>query len=95
MAEWKQERPAWCPHADCKFLRRAMDSVCGGELPAPVLHDGDVNTHRLCLREPTGQPALYDLQVNSSDLGWLRWILDALDGKRTSWMSQLDEGEER
>ncbi len=26
--------------------------------------------------------------VNDTDLGYLRWILDALDGKETSWLSK-------
>ena len=80
---WKQERPSWCPHADCQFRRRAMDSICGGELAEPEPHDGDMNTHRLCLVADS----VIDLQVNASDCDWLRWILDALDGKATSWLS--------
>lgn len=26
--------------------------------------------------------------VNDTDLEWLRWIFDALDGKETSWLSR-------
>jgi hypothetical protein len=85
--QWKQERPEWCGHADCIFRRRAMDSFCGGELPAPEPHNGDMNTHRLCIRfEDDGSTV--DMQVNATDLGWMRWILDALDGKKTSWLSE-------
>lgn len=70
-AEWKQERPAWCPHIDCVFQRRATDHLCGGQLPAPEPHDGDFNTHRICIN--AGLP-VFDLQVNASDLDWIRWI---------------------
>lgn len=84
--EWKQERPEWCKHWDCLFLRRAMDSTCGGKLPVPEKHDMGYNTHRLCMRfEDNGQ--VIDTQVNDTDLEWLRWIFDALDGKSTSWLS--------
>ena len=82
---WKQERPSWCPHTDCIFLRRAMDHLCGGQLPKPEPHDGDVNTQRICIN--AGLP-VFDLQVNHSDLDWLRWIFDALDGKATSSLSK-------
>ena len=84
--DWKQERPAWCPHTDCRFLRRSQDALCGGELPQPVPHDADENTHRLCIRTDD----VFDLQVNATDLGYFRWILDALDGKKTSWLSRVE-----
>ena len=90
MSDWKQERPTWCPHADCVFQRRAMDHLCGGQLPVPEPHDGDHNTHRLCIN--AGEP-VFDLQVNASDLDWMRWIFDALDGKATSWLSRRALGE--
>ena len=82
---WKQERPAWCPHRNCVFSRRSQDALCGGSLPKPAPHDGDENTHRLCIK--AGE--VFDLQVNKTDLGYFRWILDALDGKKTSWLSKL------
>ncbi len=84
---WTQERPAWCPHTDCLFRRRAMDAVCGGELPEPTEHDGGLNTHRVCLNGAADDGGVFDLQVNASDLGWFRWIFDALDGLKTSWLS--------
>ncbi len=87
--EWKQERPTWCCHGDCGFLRRAMDDICGGELPAPVPHGGGENTHRFCLHFADDMPEVFDLQVNPTDLDFFRWIFDALDGKQTSWLSQL------
>ena len=86
MSEWKQERPEWCPYPDsCTFLRRTQDAFCGGELPEPVDHDGVDNTHRLCIHDETGTA---DYQVNPTDLDGLRWIFDALDGKKTSWLSR-------
>lgn len=89
MAEtWQQDRPTWCPHTDCLFRRRSMDAICGGELPTSADHDGTPNTHRLCIN--AGEP-VFDLQVNATDTDWLRWILDALDGKETSWLSLRPE----
>ena len=84
VTKWHQERPAWCPHQDCVFSRRSQDALCGGRLPKPEPHEGDENTHRLCIK--TGE--VFDLQVNKADLGYFRWILDALDGKKTSWLSR-------
>jgi len=84
-ARWKQERPMWCPHQDCVFCRRSQDALCGGRLPKPEPHEGDENTHRLCVNT-VGE--VFDLQVNKTDLGYFRWILDALDGKKTSWLSR-------
>jgi len=92
MTEYKQERPAWCPHQDCVFRRRVGDAMCGGQLPKPEPHDGDENTHRLCINEKQDPLAavtgVFDLQVNKSDLGWFRWVMDALDGEKTSWLSK-------
>lgn len=87
MTEWKQERPKWCPHIDCIFKRRVQDGFCGGYLPVPQEHDGDYNTYRVCLRT---DEALADFMVNKTDLEWLRWLFDALDGRQTSWLSKVD-----
>lgn len=90
MAErWEQERPTWCPHTDCLFRRRAQDAVCGGQLPSPVPHDGDLNTHRVCFNGVADDGGPLDVQVNRTDLGWFRWIFDALDGLSTSWLSTV------
>lgn len=86
--EWKQTRPEWCPHKDCQFKRRAMDSLCGGKLPDPVKHDTALNTHRVCIKDSALAGDVFDLQVNSTDLEWFRWIFDALDKKRTGWLSR-------
>jgi hypothetical protein len=86
--EWKQERPSWCPHTDCAFRRRAMDAICGGELPKPEDHDGTPNTHRVCWNGAGRAGEVLDLQVNGTDLGWFRWIFDAMDGLATSWLSR-------
>lgn len=69
-----------------------MDSICGGELPKAQAHGSikNCNTHRFCMRsEDDG--AIADYQVNASDLDWLRWVFDALDGKESSWLSQAKE----
>ena len=84
---WKQERPSWCPHNDCEYLRRVQDALCGGKLPTPESHDGDHNTHRMCQRDGD-DGSVYDWQVNATDLDGFRWIFDALDGKVTSWRSK-------
>lgn len=26
--------------------------------------------------------------MSAADLDWMRWVFDALDGKRTSWLSR-------
>ena len=61
-----------------------MDSICGGNLPKPSPHEGDFNIYRLCFNQG-GRIDSYE--VNKSDLGWFRWIFDALDGRTTSWLS--------
>ena len=88
MTEWKQERPTWCKHNDCVFARRTMDSACAGNLPKPVPHAGDMNIYRICIREILPNNEICDIQMNKTDLGWLRWLFDALDGKKTSWLSE-------
>lgn len=60
-----------------------MDGICGGELPRREAHDGDHNTHRLCIN---CEGDVFDLQVNKTDLNWFRWVFDALDGKSTSFV---------
>lgn len=87
---WKQERPSWCPHTDCLFKRRVMDGMCCGDLPEPAPHDGDFNNYRFCLNGAADNGGVFDLQVNDTDLGWFRWIFDALDGLKTSWLSRAD-----
>jgi hypothetical protein len=61
--------------------------LCGGVLSKPVPHDGGINTHRLCIHFHDDASTI-DLQVNESDMEWLRWIVDALDGRTTSWLSR-------
>ena len=78
---WKQERPEWCPHPSCNFKQRAMDDICGGHLPVPIVHDNDFNIYRLCLNGVADNGGVFDLQVNKTDLFWLRKILDARDKK--------------
>ena len=78
MTEWKQEQPTWCPHQDCIFKRRVMDSICGGHLPQLDPHDRDFNAYRVCLCGVLPNNAIFDLKVNPSDLDWFRWVFDAL-----------------
>ena len=102
MTTHKQERPAWCPHTDCLFQRRAQDALCGGKLPGGDLRETDefgqvhVNDLRICMNEtiqPPPNAKVIDFKVNSSDLDWIRWIFDALDGKETSWLSKGEKNE--
>ena len=86
MGVYKQEKPAWCTHQDCIFQRRVLDDLCGGKLPKPEPHNGDINLYRICIRTDE----VFDLMVNNSDLDWLRWIFDSLDGKATSWLSRQE-----
>jgi hypothetical protein len=91
---YKQEKPAWCKHEDCVFQRRVLDNLCGGKLPTPERHETDFNFYRICIRTNVGEPNVFDLQVNNTDLDWFRWIFDALDGKKTSWLSRKKDDEE-
>lgn len=68
-------RPGWCPHADCDPRQGSQGTLCLGELPAPDPHDGDVNTHRLCLRGAADDGGwVFDLKINRGD-GWHIWRL--------------------
>ena len=85
-------RPDWCMRKECIFLKNGQAAICGGELPDPIDHDGILNTHRICIdtREDSGE--IFDLQVNDNDLEWMRFVFDSLDGKGTSWITKLGEG---
>ncbi len=96
---YEQERPSWCPHPTCIFKRRAMDSMCGGALPKEVKETDEfkqlhINDLRVCLNEthqPPPHAKVIDFKVNDSDLDWFRFVYDALDEKRTSWLSTRNE----
>lgn len=81
MTTWKQERPAWCGHKDCKFVQRVQDAMCGGHLPVPEPHNGDFNDHRLCLRFKD-DGSVTDIQCNNTDLYALFRIISKLRGVR-------------
>jgi len=86
---WKQERPYWCKYQNCIFRKRHQDAICGGILPKPEPHNGDFNTHRVCIRFSDSD--IVDIQINKSDLDYLRSIFDSLDGKKTSWLSGMEK----
>lgn len=67
--------------------------MCCGDLPGPVPHGDDENVYRFCLNGVADDGGVFDLMVNDTDLGWFRWIFDALDGKETSWLSRTDDRE--
>jgi len=71
------QRPTWCPHNNCNYLRQVQDAACVGLLPKPEPHDDDWNTHRLCLRV---NGDVFDLQVNKTDCWWLTSLLDTVRG---------------
>ena len=88
---FKQERPPWCTHKDCQFLITTQGLMCGGKLPKPLPHDPGgpaVNTHRFCLYGTLPNDEIFDLCVNDGDLQGFRYIFDALDGKKTSWLTK-------
>ena len=76
--EWKNERPVWCPHQDCKYRLRAQDAACVGYLATAVPHDGDMNIYRLCLCGVLPNNQVFDLQINDSDIYHFRRLFDAL-----------------
>ena len=93
---WKNERPAWCPHSDCRFLRQTQALICVGKLPQPVDHDGHPNTHRLCLNEALPNGEVFDLQINTTDTYHFRRMFEAVDGRgvgATALESPVSEGE--
>jgi len=82
--EWRQERPSWCPHRDCEFKKRAMDKLCSGRLPEPTSHDGDWNTHRLCINGVLPNNEVFDLMINKTDAWWLSYVLSEVVGGERS-----------
>ena len=75
---WRQERPEWCPHQSCQFVRRVTDAMCCGNLPEPQEHDGDFNIYRLCLNGAADDGGVFDLQINKTDISWFRWLFNAV-----------------
>lgn len=69
-------RPKWCPHPDCKFKIQSQSKMCVGELPELVEHDGDYNTHRLCIDTRETGDGIFDLQINHSDSYNLKRLLN-------------------
>lgn len=71
--EWEQVKPGWCIHKDCIFLIHTQMKICSGRLPKPVEHDGDYNTHRVCIC--FGINDIFDFQVNRTDAFNLKRVL--------------------
>ena len=80
-------RPGWCPYPDtCAWVTRGGESLdsgvaCGGHLPEPQDHHGDLNTHRLCMRSADGDVARFE--VNQTDLWYLGLVVGALHKEAT------------
>ena len=68
------ERPAWCPHTDCRFVLNTQELACVGRLPEPVDHAGVPNDGRFCIKAGD----VFDLQVNRGDLWGLGRLFKAL-----------------
>jgi hypothetical protein len=84
----KPRRPEWCGHLSCKPLIGWDNKMCGGCLPEPVPHDGDFNTHRLCI-EADG---VIDLMVNRSDCYLLGLVVERL--RKDSVAQSVEESSE-
>ena len=72
-------RPDWCKYPDCVFKRSGSDCFCVGILPKPLPHGDDFNTYRLCMHNEL--ETISDIQLNDTDIWWLRWLFNSLDGK--------------
>jgi hypothetical protein len=75
---WRQNKPSFCPHHNCRFIYRVLDDMCGGELPEPEPHNADFNTHRFCLNRIADDGGVLSLQINKSDVGWFRTMFDVM-----------------
>lgn len=89
-------KPSWCGHYKCQFLNRIEEVLCVGKLQVSETHGGDKNSHRICFNpegnvEKNLKPGqhIFDLQINKSDCDAIRFMLDKVDGKKTSWRSNL------
>ena len=78
MGDWLK-RSSWCPHKTCKNLRTLQDKMCVGKLMKKEEHDGDFNTHRICLDTKETGHGVFDLQINKTDCYWFRLLFDAID----------------
>ncbi len=76
------ERPVWCPHADCAVRCYVPDRLCTGRLPESVGHEGDFNTHRLCMWDGAAEPT--DYQINRTDIFWLQHVLATIKPEATA-----------
>jgi len=77
--EWKNERPSWCRYpAECVHVIRSQNAICAGRLPEPVAHDGDVDTHRLCLKVNNKAKPFSSILWSRSDAYNLRRVRDAV-----------------
>lgn len=70
-------RPIWCPYTTCQYIKQFQDCICVGRLPQKTEHDGDFNTHRLCISNSCENdvPFVFDLEVNKNDAYLLSRLL--------------------
>lgn len=73
-----KDKPFWCAHIDCNFIKNTQDKLCCGRLSTPEQHDTDYNTHRLCLDIGELEHVIVDLAVNNTDVYWLMTTLQAI-----------------
>jgi len=69
-------RPDWCPHKNCIIKRCLQVLMCVGELPKPVKHHNDFNTHRLCIDTRETGHGIFDLRINKSDAYGIKLLTD-------------------
>lgn len=84
-----RDKPTWCTHEDCVFIRNSQEMLCCGRLPFPESHGVDYNTHRLCINTQETGHGIFDLQVNNTDVYWLMMTLGAI--KKNIDFNVIDE----
>lgn len=73
-----KNKPDWCPHSSCVFIRNTQDMMCCGKLPEPEKHDGDFNTHRFCLNLSEFNEPPFELKINRTDAHLFKKMFEAV-----------------
>jgi len=77
-----RKRPEWCKHKDCITKRCLQEKMCVGELPEPVKHHNDFNTHRLCIDTRETGHGIFDLRINKSDAYGIKLLTDIVKNSK-------------
>jgi hypothetical protein len=75
-------RPEWCPHKRCKINRTFQNKMCIGILSKPIKHGKGYNNYRLCLRGVLPANAIFDLQINDTDIWWFKLLFNSVQENR-------------